>query len=188
MHIEILPGTGNVVRFPVERRARATLAHLRELAPDVREVLLIAETFGFETVPFDYRDQVDAETARHIAENAPAPRLAPKALLRDVEAQAVSAAMAAVVTAKDGASRARSARSLLEMAELEGGYALGPLQDRAEFSAREAAALLIEAHGLCEAAEGVARAVRLARAGEVWAPSNSHAETEWLIAAQRAAS
>lgn len=188
MHIEILPGTGNVVRFPVERRARATLAHLRALAPDVREVLLIAETFGFETVPFDYRDQVDAETARHIAENAPAPRLAPKALLRDLEAQAVSAALAAVVAAEDAASKARSARSLLDLAEREGGYALAPLRERAEASARESAARLIEAHRLCEAAEGVARAVRLARAAEVWAPRSFHAETDWLIAAQRAAS
>jgi len=39
MRIELLPGMTNVVRFPVERRARATLELLRGVAPDVREVV-----------------------------------------------------------------------------------------------------------------------------------------------------
>jgi hypothetical protein len=42
MRIEILAGTANVVRFPVERLVRPTLDLMREIAPDVREVLLIA--------------------------------------------------------------------------------------------------------------------------------------------------
>ena len=33
----------NVLRFPIERRARPTLDLLREIAPDVREVLNIAD-------------------------------------------------------------------------------------------------------------------------------------------------
>ncbi len=38
MRVEVLPGMTNVVRFPVERRARPTLELLREIAPDVRVV------------------------------------------------------------------------------------------------------------------------------------------------------
>ena len=43
MRIDLLPGTENVLRFPVERRACPTLALLREIAPDMREVWAIAE-------------------------------------------------------------------------------------------------------------------------------------------------
>jgi hypothetical protein len=45
MRPDMLPGTPNVVRFPVERRARPTLDLMREIAPDVREVPAIAEVF-----------------------------------------------------------------------------------------------------------------------------------------------
>ena len=48
MRVELLPGMTNVVRFPVERRARPTLELLRGIAPDVREVLNLAEAFGME--------------------------------------------------------------------------------------------------------------------------------------------
>lgn len=36
MHIDSLPGTTNVVRFPVERRMSPTLDLLRGIAPDPR--------------------------------------------------------------------------------------------------------------------------------------------------------
>jgi hypothetical protein len=35
---DTLPGTSNVVRFPIEERARPTLDLRREIAPDVRGV------------------------------------------------------------------------------------------------------------------------------------------------------
>jgi hypothetical protein len=48
MRIELLPGLTNVIRFPVERRARPTLDLLREIAPDPREVGNVAEAFGLD--------------------------------------------------------------------------------------------------------------------------------------------
>ena len=66
MQIEMLPGTNNVVRFPVERRGRPTMELLREIAPDVREVLAIAETFELDVPLHDLRDRVDTETAQYI--------------------------------------------------------------------------------------------------------------------------
>ena len=35
----------SLMRFPVERRARPTLALMRELAPDIRDVREIIDTF-----------------------------------------------------------------------------------------------------------------------------------------------
>jgi hypothetical protein len=52
MWVELLPCLTNVVRFPIERRARPSLALLRELAPDVRRVFNI-EVFDLEMSPFD---------------------------------------------------------------------------------------------------------------------------------------
>ena len=66
MRIEMLPGMTNVVRFPVERRARPTLELLRDIAPDVREVLSIAEAFDLDMPAPGLRDRVDLETAEHI--------------------------------------------------------------------------------------------------------------------------
>ncbi len=70
MHVELLPGTTNVIRFPAERRARPTLDLLRDVTPDVREVLLLVDAFRLETPPADLRDRTDAETAEHIANQA----------------------------------------------------------------------------------------------------------------------
>lgn len=71
MRIELLPGMTNVVRFPVERRARATLELLRGIAPDVREVLSLAEAFGIEPPVHDLRERADAATADYIAAQVP---------------------------------------------------------------------------------------------------------------------
>ena len=66
----------NVVRFPVERRARPMLELLRGIAPDVREVLNVAEAFGMERPVPDLRERADVATAEHtsqIRSRQPAP-------------------------------------------------------------------------------------------------------------------
>ncbi len=73
MHIELLPGVANVIRFPVELRTRPTLGLMREIAPDCRERSLVTEAFGLEEPAHDLRHQVDRDTAEHIL-NAMAPR------------------------------------------------------------------------------------------------------------------
>ena len=67
MSVELLSGMTNVVRFPVERRARPMLELLRGIAPDVREVLNVAEAFGMERPVPDLRERADVATAEHIA-------------------------------------------------------------------------------------------------------------------------
>ena len=48
MRYETMSLGSNVIRFPVELRAKPSIDLLSEVAPDSREVELIAEAFGFE--------------------------------------------------------------------------------------------------------------------------------------------
>jgi hypothetical protein len=48
MRYETLTLGGNVIRFPVELRAKPSIDLLIDVAPDLREVELIAEAFGFD--------------------------------------------------------------------------------------------------------------------------------------------
>ena len=181
MRIDTLPGTTNVVRFPVERRARPTLALMRALAPDVREVLGIAEAFDLEASPPDLRARVDAETARYVLDqfggNGPVPPAALQALLEPVVAAAVTASRAA----HDLAAEAADARQVLARAEAAGGFWLDPVRGRAEALALRMAELLVAAHARVEEAEGVARAVGLTRRGEAWIPRDGRAEEDALF-------
>ena len=71
MRVEMLPGMTNVVRFPVERRARPTVELLREIAPDVRDVLTLAEHYGIEPPDPHLRAQSDVATAEWILNQVP---------------------------------------------------------------------------------------------------------------------
>ena len=66
MTYEVLDGTTNVVRFPIEERARPSIELMRDIRPDVRVLLANAETFGFEAPSPVLRSLADRETACHI--------------------------------------------------------------------------------------------------------------------------
>jgi hypothetical protein len=179
MRIEILDGTANVVRFPVERRVRPTLDLLREIAPDVREVLLIADGFGLEPPVLDLRERVDAETAAYIVDQfggSGVPAIGALAALLDT---VVATAVEACRAAHDSAIEAEEARRALLTARADDGRCrIDPVKERAEALTVRAAELLISAYIRVEEAEGVARAVGLARCGEVWAPRDLRADEE----------
>jgi hypothetical protein len=171
----------NVVRFPIERRAPPTLELLRDIAPDPREVLAIAESFGLDVPVPDLRARVDAETAGHImnhlAEADGTLQGALDALLDPVVARAVAACRAA----HDRSVDAAAARQALRDAQAAGHFWIEPMQARAEALTLKAAELLIAAHARVEEAEGVARAVAIARRGETWTPRDPQAEAEALF-------
>ena len=48
MRYETMSLGGNVIRFPVELRAKPSIEVLMEIQPDVREVMLVAEAFGLD--------------------------------------------------------------------------------------------------------------------------------------------
>jgi hypothetical protein len=181
MRIEMLPGTMNVVRFPVERRARPTLDLLRDIAPDAREVLVIAEAFDIEAPAPDLRARADRETAEYIlnqvAGSGSEIMASVDALLDPVVAKAIAACRAAHDLSIDAAE----AQQVLQRARTAGHFWIDPLRERAEALLRRSAELLIEAHARYEEAEGVARAVGLARRGETWTPRDHRAEEEALF-------
>ena len=67
MRWELLLGSSNVYRFPVELVAKPTADLLRSVAPDVREVSLVAESFGLEEPPMEVRNASDRAMAERIA-------------------------------------------------------------------------------------------------------------------------
>jgi hypothetical protein len=181
MRIEMLPGTKNVVRFPVERCARPTLALMREIAPDMREVLLIAESFWFDAPAPDLRARVDAETAEYILNQiAGSDGMAIDALDALLDAVVVNA-VAACRAAHDASVEAAEAQRTLLQAQTAGGYWMEPLRERAETLTMRTAQLLIEAMTRVEETEGVARAVDLARRGEAWTPRDLRADEAALF-------
>ncbi len=67
MRYETMTLGSNVIRLPVELRAKPSIDLLIEVAPDSREVELIAEAFGFEAPDPDGRSKADRAMAETIA-------------------------------------------------------------------------------------------------------------------------
>ena len=171
-------GTSNVVRFPVERRS--TLDLLRNMAPDVREVSLLAETYDI-ALPADLRERADHAAAEHILNHMPASARERADMLRGMLDHAVTAAVAAVGAAPRQAPAAAAARRHLAEADAGAGYWVLNLEHDAADLSFGAAAALVAAHGRVQEAFGVARAVDLAIRGEAWAPRDIGAEMDWLL-------
>jgi hypothetical protein len=182
MRIELVVGTTNVVRFPVERRARPTMDLLRVIAPDVREVLLLVESFGLALPEGDPRQAADAEMADQVANHVrPEPGALRQAELDALLAPIVARAVAACRAAHDAALAATKAQQRVIDAQSQGGYWLQPMEERAESLTGIAAQRLVEAHLQSEEAEGASRAVSLAKRGQAWVPFDLQAEAEALF-------
>lgn len=182
MHIELLPGLGNVIRFPVERRARPTLGLMRGMAPDSREVSLVALSFGLDEPPFDLRDTADRQTAEHILnEVPPEPGAARTAVLRGMLDGVVTAAVEAC-RASHGAFLALVAlRERAAGAKAAGNLWATQLGERADAQALRWAELVVAAQARCLEAEGASRAVECALRGEPWTPYDARDVSDWLV-------
>ncbi len=177
----MLTDATNVVRFPVERRT--TLGLLRAIAPDVREVSLLAETFDI-ALSSDLQDQTDREAAEYILNQVPLTGPKRDGLLREMLDHAVSTAVAAVRASQSLAQTASQVQQDLAAAQAGPGYWLQDLEVSACECSFDAADALVAAHGRTLEACGVARAVELAMQGEPWTPRDPHAEMNWLLEAQ----
>lgn len=181
MRIELTPGGGNVIRFPVEQRARPSLDLLRDIAPDVREVGLVAEAFGLDEPPFNARDEADRAMAEKIRmtscwpENPEERKTALASLLQPLVERAVIACR----EAHKAALRSDDAAEAFVNAQTQGGYWLQPLEDASTMRSTEAAMRLIEAYVAAEEAHGAARAI--ARRGETWRPFDLREEERQLF-------
>ena len=129
MSVELLSGMTNVVRFPVERRARPMLELLRGIAPDVREVLNVAEAFGMERPVPDLRERADVATAEHIANQIPAAGPERERLLGEMLDPIIAAAIASCRAAHDAWLEAAAAEEVLVRAR-QAGHFPGEALDR----------------------------------------------------------
>ncbi len=183
MPTDVKSGASNVVRFPVEEVGRPTLDLMRALAPDLRTIDMVAHAYGLELPEPEFRDRVDAEAAEHILnhiEGEPGAHRTQQltALLEPVVKAAVEAARAS----RRAWGAVGEGRRQLAQAKSESGFWLQALEERLDAQERQAAEATIEAHLRAEEAEGVARAVSLARGGQAWAPRDVAAEMDALLA------
>ena len=181
MSVELLSGTTNVVRFPVERRAPLTLEVLRGIAPDVREVMNLAEAFGMERPAPDLRERADVATAEHIANQIPASSAEREALLGEMLKPVIAEAIASCRAAHDAWLEAAAAEEVVVRARRGGHCSSEALEESAAALTRRAAERLLIAHIRSEQAEGVARAVGFARSGEAWRPRDVRRQAEELF-------
>src|SRR5271165_6784644 len=132
MRAELLPGMTNVVRFPVERRARPTLELLREIAPDVREVLAMADALGVEAPDPRLRDEADAEMAEWIVNQVPPAGPERAAMPAGCREEALVRAISACRAVHDASLQLAAARLTLVRAQTKGGHWIAPLRERVD--------------------------------------------------------
>ena len=187
MNIEMLPGLSNVIRFPVEQRARPTYALLTEIEPDIREVLTVAEAFGLEGTDPNLKDATDQETARYLAEQVlPVAGSHLNTMLDGMLAPAVERAIEACRAAHASSVRTVAAQKRLYDAKVGGSSWVGSLEDHADTSTRETAELLVAASARCQEVRGMKRAIDFARKGDPWTPYDPQADAQdWLNEAAR---
>jgi hypothetical protein len=181
MQIELLPGTTNVVRFPVERRSRPSVELMRALVPDVREVLLIADAYGLEAPPEDLRDRTDAETAEHILNHMVHDGPERTAWLLSLEMQVVGKAIAACHAARDAMAESAAAESKVRAAGSVNAFWTETLRERARVLGDTAARGMLAAYASAEEAERAARAIGFAHRRETWMRRDHEAETDALL-------
>ena len=187
MRYETLTLGGNVIRFPVELRAKPSIDLLIDVAPDSREIALIAEAFGFDGPDPEGRARADQAMAERIAAiDLPGNRKERRTVLNAILKPLVDRAVAACAEARQASLRSDEAGEKYASAQIEGGYWLTPLKDAADYWAIEAARLQIVAHEAAEAAHGAGRAIGCAERGEAWGPANTEDDMKALIAAEKA--
>jgi hypothetical protein len=180
---------GNVIRFPVELRAKPSIDLLIDVAPDSREVELIAEAFGFDAPDPEGRAKADRAMAERIAEMAtdlPVDREERRVALNALLKPFVDRAVATCAEARQASLRSDADNEKFAQAQMDGGYWLAPLREAADYWAVEAARLKIATHEAAQAAHGAGRAIEFAKRGEAWRPSNAEDDMNALTAAQKA--
>jgi hypothetical protein len=183
MRFEKVPGTPNVVQFPVPfRPRRPSLETLREVAPDFEDVLSVAEAFELDCPRDEVRRQADAAMALRVAESVPPePGQLRATALADLLDPIVERAIAACRHAHGASAAANASERRAIAAQTDGGYWLDPLRDRALKLDEAAARLLIEAFVAREEAEGAARAIGMAERNEPWCPFDLDKEARSLF-------
>ncbi|WP_141098571.1 hypothetical protein [Rhodoblastus acidophilus] len=185
MQNELKPMNSNIIRFPIERVATPTTDVLRALAPDARQVSLVAEAFGIDEPDWIIRDRADAEMWANVATRTdlPADAARRRAALEAMLKPFVKEAARLCRKSREDARRSDEAAGKLLAARNEGGYWLDALEDALTSRTYAWASGLIEAYEACQEAFGAERAIGIAIRGERWAPVDHDKDVEVLLLA-----
>ncbi len=170
MRIERLSPATNVVRFPIERRARPTLELMRQLAPSADDLAVLATGHDPEGLHTKARQQADSAAAKQILECGSHGAPVPFDVLDGLLAPAIAEAVSLCWSMQDATTAMLDAQQELSKARRTGDGWLDQLRARAAALTVRRAELLTTAHARVETAEGIARAVAFARRGEPWTP------------------
>jgi hypothetical protein len=183
MRIEFLPGMDNVIRFPVERRRTPSVELLYEIMPDIREVEWAAESFFLELPGFDLCDQADREMAEYILNQVrPEPGDRRRADLDALLEPLLAHAVATCQRAGEAAEKSSIAVQNLVRAQSErSGSSVTLLEEAANEASLTTAKLWIEAYEEAQEVLGAARAVGIAKCGEIWRPRDHREEERALF-------
>ena len=133
--------------LPVELRAKPSIDLLIDVAPDSREVELIAEVFGFDAPDPEGRAKADRVMPDRIAAmDLPVDRQERWAALNAILKLLVDRAVAACAQARQASLRSDADNEKFAKAQMEGGYWSAPLKEAADYWAVKAARLQIVAH------------------------------------------
>ena len=182
MNIELLPNLTNVVRFPLEERARPSYEVMTEIAPDIREVAYVAESFGLDGDDIGLKDATDWETAVYIADHiTPIAGTRLNELLDELMKPALERAVLACHLAHRSSVKSAEAHHKLNRAQVNGGYWTEAMEEKVTELTTETARLLIQASARCEEVRGMRRAVEFARKGEPWVAYDPQVDqAEWV--------
>ncbi|MCW2319209.1 hypothetical protein M2322_004778 [Rhodoblastus acidophilus] len=158
---------------------------LRALAPDARQVSLVAEAFGIDEPDWIIRDRADAEMWANVATRTdlPADAARRRAALEAMLKPFVKEAARLCRKSREDARRSDEAAGKLLAARNEGGYWLDALEDALTSRTYAWARGLIEAYEACQEAFGAERAIGIAIRGERWAPVDHDKDVEVLLLA-----
>jgi hypothetical protein len=144
---------------------------------------MVANAYGLELPEPEFRDRVDAEAAEHILNHVDSdPGARRMQQLTAMPEPVVKAAVEAARASRRAWGAVGEGRRQLARGKWEGGFWLQALEERLDAQERQAAEATIEAHLRAEEAEGVARAVSLARSGQAWTPRSVTADMDALLA------
>ena len=176
-------GGGNIFRFPVELVARPTTDLLRSLAPDSRQVSLVAEAFGLDEPSIELRQEADSAMAERIALTTcwPEEKNAKRSALEKMLKPLVERAVRLCREAREAGKRSDEAAGKFVTAQLAGGYWLQPLEETSDARALAWASSLIEAHAASQEALGAERAVSMAIRGEAWRPFDVREDADIVL-------
>ena len=157
---------------------------LYEIAPDVREVLNVAEAFGLKAPDPDLYNQADLATAETILDQVPCePGSQRRQVLDDMRQAVITEAVATCRAAQDAGMAANEAHQRLLAAQTARGWhgEVGHLGTQADRLTVEAAEQRLLAHALAQHVLGASRAIDQAQRGESWTPRSTEDDMLWLL-------